>query len=144
MVINPIVQIKKTLKQIQVNIDTKNDGLEQCTSFQTWLFPVSMIDFEGVSHTKEHMLSSQKDSHKIFTPPQKGWGLSGFFWYQRNKNLWGMVTGWWVETTHCTPQVGPNSRPLLRDNGCKLNPLIRDPGYFLGGKPRGIGEVQYP
>ena len=40
---------KNHLKQIQVNIDTKNDGLEQCTSFQTWLFRVSMIDFEGVS-----------------------------------------------------------------------------------------------
>ena len=32
------------------------------------------------------------------------------------------------------------SKALLGDDGGLHNPLIRDPGYFLGGK-RGIGGV---
>ena len=31
----------------EFNIDTKNDGWENCISFQTWLFWVSMLNFGG-------------------------------------------------------------------------------------------------
>ena len=50
--------------QAPKSIDTKNDGVFRCISFETWLFWVSMWDFRGVWETFQ-----KKNTNGHYAPP---------------------------------------------------------------------------
>lgn len=78
---------KNTVTPWKLPLNTKNDGLERCTSFQTCGYFMLFWDISGIYQCKPHMetvkgtpiLSSYTNSLlKSIAPPIKGWGPNYF------------------------------------------------------------------